>query len=113
MIPTTVPPSTLVAWAPALAKRESEAAPSDVSLDESDRPAPIELADHVDDVETPPAPVGYLVAERRQGVWMVGDDWSAHCATRNEAEETAARWRSHGPGEVGVFALVPVAVGAA
>lgn len=59
--------------------------------------------------------VTYLVAERREGRWLFGDDWQAECATREEAEEVAESWRESGarygrrPQDVAVFAVVPVA----
>jgi hypothetical protein len=54
------------------------------------------LPDAPDVVAAPdPAPVSYLVAERRAGKWLIGDDWSTEHDTLDEAR--AYLQRSGGP----------------
>lgn len=59
-------------------------------------------------------PVTYIVAERRDGKWLLGDDWSSEHDTLEEAQEYADRLREVGarygrdPEDIGTFALVPV-----
>ena len=56
-------------------------------------------------------PVAYLVAERREGRWIIGDEWSPEFATLAEARETAGRWRGFGHlarADVAVLALTVV-----
>jgi hypothetical protein len=67
------------------------------------------------------APIAYLVAERREGAWLLGDDWIQRCDTLADAQEVAEKWRaakwySSDPADVAVFAIVmaepvPSAVG--
>ena len=40
-----------------------------------------------------PVPVAWLVAERRGGVWLLGEDWTEACDTLAEAQAVAAQWR--------------------
>lgn len=58
------------------------------------------------------APVAYLVAERRDGRWIIGDDWSPEFATLDEAQTEAQKWRdgvlSHSPEDVAVLAVTVV-----
>lgn len=59
--------------------------------------------------QTPP--VAYLVAERRDGQWILDDGWTHRCDTLDEARQVAAQWRSHAgydPANVGVLAAVVV-----
>lgn len=41
-------------------------------------------------------PIAYLVAERRGGEWLLGDDWTERCDTAAAALESAARGRASG-----------------
>jgi hypothetical protein len=61
-------------------------------------------------LDAKPVPIAYLVAERREGDWMLGDEWTSRCDTLTEALDVAERWRQHRY-EVGVFAVVAIAVG--
>ncbi|HEX5996284.1 MAG TPA: hypothetical protein VFY84_14175 [Jiangellales bacterium] len=57
------------------------------------------------------APVAYLVAERRGGQWIIGDDWNHRCDTLDEARKVADEWRSYGrsdPGDIAVLAVTVV-----
>ncbi len=55
-------------------------------------------------------PVAYLVAERRDGQWIIGDDWTTCRYTLDEAEQIAAQWRSHGHGNPADIAVLAVTV---
>lgn len=57
-------------------------------------------------------PVAWLVAERRDGQWLFGEDWACVHSSRSEADYTSVDWSRHmAPGDaVGVFAVIPVAV---
>lgn len=58
-------------------------------------------------------PVAYFVAERRDGQWLFGDEWSPEFPTLAEARAEAHSWRNHVPTEdIGVFAVVQVEAGA-
>lgn len=51
--------------------------------------------------------VAYLVAERRGGRWLLGDDWAQRCDTLTEAQEVIGR---AGSGyDVGILAVIEVA----
>lgn len=58
-------------------------------------------------------PIAYLIAERREGLWCLGDDWTSRRDTLAEAQVVAEEWRrakwySADPGDVAVFAIVMV-----
>lgn len=55
-------------------------------------------------------PVAYLVAERRQGQWLLSGEWPAHYESLAEAQGVADHWRTFGgdPADVGVFAVCQV-----
>lgn len=56
-------------------------------------------------------PIAYLVAERRGGRWIIGDDWSRQCDTLDEARKVAADWRKmvgYDPADIAVLAVTVV-----
>lgn len=64
------------------------------------------------------APVAYLVAERRGGQWVLGDDWTDRRDTLAEAREVAEQWRGGDhcdadPDDIAVLAVTVVPDGAA
>lgn len=52
-------------------------------------------------------PIAFLVAERRNGMVLLMDDFAVRCDDKAEALATAARWRAAGA-DAAVFAVVPV-----
>lgn len=60
---------------------------------------------------SPIVPIAYLVAERRGGRWIIGDDWSRQCDTLDEARKVAADWRlmvGYDPADIAVLAVTVV-----
>lgn len=61
--------------------------------------------------DLPPAdaPIAYLVAERRGGDWLLGDEWARQCEVLAEAQEVAKSWRLL-PGDPRDVAILAVTV---